>query len=56
MKIKKHLPVWYKLFIKKRVKKLETALKILDIAEEYLDNGYLYLSIKYRNKAIQQAK
>jgi len=53
---KKQIPTWYKLFIERRLKKLEIALSFLNIAEEYLYNGYVNMAIKYRDKAIKQAK
>jgi hypothetical protein len=56
MNKKKQLPAWYKLFIEKRIKKLEIALTFIDVAENCLECGLLHTAIKYRDEAIKRAK
>jgi hypothetical protein len=47
----KNIPSWYKLFLENRLKKLETALTYLDLAEKKLDSGFPFLAEIKLNQA-----
>jgi len=51
MLTKKQIPAWYRIFIEKRVKKLETALTFLNTADQALDLGLVYTAKSYLKKA-----
>ncbi len=53
MRTKRQLPVWYQMFIKKKIKKLEIALAFLNLADEALVLGLVNtakLYLKYAKR------
>ena len=56
MSTNNHLPTWYKLFIERRIKKLETALGFLDNAELSLKYGFFITSKAFLDNAKKYLK
>jgi len=56
MKNKKNIPVWYRMMIEKRLKKLEHALKLLDMAEECIALNYFNVARAGINYVIEYSK
>jgi len=52
----KQIPAWYKIFVEKRIKKLEIALEMLNNVEILLDQGYLHIAAIGLEVAKEQAK
>lgn len=48
---RKRLPVWYKMLIERRIKKLEEALSYIERAENSIDKGFVYYSLLCIRKA-----
>ena len=40
----KKIPVWYRIYLEKRLRRLEDALKWLNIAEKANDEGFPYIA------------
>ena len=53
---RKRIPVWYRMFIERRIKKLEAALTYIDKAEHLLPIGFVNVSLSYINKAKNSLK
>lgn len=47
----KHLPIWYKMLIERRLKKLEAALAYIDRAEISIAKGFENYSLQCIRKA-----
>lgn len=56
MKNKNNIPVWYRMMIERRIKKLENALNILDFADECLNASYNNVAKTCFNYAVEYSK
>jgi hypothetical protein len=51
MKARKQIPTWYRVFIEKKIKNLETALSLLNKADIALELGLVYTAKSYLKAA-----
>lgn len=52
----KRIPSWYKLFIERRIKRLEKSVEYIDLATRYLDAGFPMTSLSFISKARESLK
>jgi hypothetical protein len=52
----KRIPSWYKLFIERRIKRLEKSVEYIDLATRYLDAGFPMTSLSFIRKARESLK